>query len=38
MQRKRRPLWALVLTIYAIGAAALGAGSAVASHRFGREC
>lgn len=38
MPRKRRPLWAPVFSICAIGAAAVGAGFVALPHLFGREC
>lgn len=38
MQRRKRPLWALILSIYALGALALGTGVAYVQRLFGLGC
>lgn len=38
MQRRKRPLWALIITIYALGALAVGTGIGFGQRLFGQEC
>lgn len=38
MQRRKRPLWALILVIYSLGAVAVGVGVGVGQRFFGQEC
>ncbi|CAH0175181.1 hypothetical protein SRABI102_01579 [Stenotrophomonas lactitubi] len=38
MQRRKRPLWHLILAIYALGALAVGAGIGFGQRLFGQEC
>lgn len=38
MQRRKRPLWALIITIYALGALAVGVGIGFGQRLFGQEC
>lgn len=37
MQRRKRPLWALIITTYALGALAVGAGIGFSQRLFGQE-
>lgn len=38
MQRRKQPMWAFILSIYALGALALGAGVGYGQRLFGQGC